>query len=159
MTIAEAFLQNLANWQPAPGRQTLVVSEGPSRPVVSLTVERREELSCLVWEMSVRQRPTAPGSAGLAAWAEHLAEHVTGLRETLQVVEIDSLRNEALLRSTIPQRTADDVFYHEVWLSGCGEAMLRRYHARTQAGTRRAQIPFAATHDVLAKLAGDLSAD
>jgi hypothetical protein len=160
MTIAEAFLQKLVDWRPGSGRETLTVTDEPSGWQVILTVERRETLSCLVWEMGAR-RTLAPAAADgtlLAASAERLAQTVSGLREGLKVVEIDLTRGEVLLRSEVPQQADGEVFYHEAVLKGLLEVVLRRYQAPTRARKRRQQIPFAVTHEVLAKLAGDLTA-
>ena len=46
--------------------------------------------------------------------------------------------------------------YYEVTLRQAGEAGVRRYQA-TRDGRPREQVAFALTHEVLAKLAGDIA--
>ncbi len=70
---------------------------------------------------------------------------------------MDAGREIALLRSAVPQKRGDDVFYYEVELKS-GAAGLRRYQASTKGGTRQ-QIAFPLTHESLAKLGDDLAAD
>ena len=57
-----------------------------------------------------------------------------------------------------PLQTAvsgDTVKYYEVRLSGIDRATVRRYEAsKTHSG--RTQVPFAVTHEAVAKLAGDI---
>jgi len=125
---------------------------------VSVTADRSDELGCLVWE-SVAQRSAGRKDEPLQAWANRTADRVTGLLEPLAVVEVDVQRDEAVLRSDVPARRGDDLFYYEVVLKGAGEAAVRRYHSSHQPATRREQIPFALTHESLAKLQGDLTAE
>ena len=47
--------------------------------------------------------------------------------------------------------------YYEVTLLGTEKAVVRRYQADIAAGTPRAQVAFAITHEVLAKLAEDIA--
>ena len=158
MTLAEILLGKLANWQsPEEGRCTLTAGEEGTGWSAAVTTDRREALSCLVWEMAVRCSQDQ-GATALQAWAERIARRVTGLLEPLKVVEVDVTRNEAILRSTEPHCRAGDVFYYEVFLHGTCAATLRRYHAQTQRRTRRLQVPFPLTHEALSKLACDLTA-
>ena len=198
MTLVEKLLQRLADWQPAEGRQTLGIADEDMDWAVSLTADRFDSLGCLVWEITLRRtgslrvqpggpspQPLSP-SAGergrgegaseeLHAWANNVAQRVTGLLEPLKVVEVDTLRNQALLRSQAPARRGNDLFYYEIILTGLREAHVRRYQAAQvdrpspqplspAAGERgrgegREQIAFALTCESLAKLAGDLIAD
>jgi len=125
---------------------------------VSVTADRSDELGCLLWETTTR-RSAGPREEPLRAWADRVAQRVTGLLEPLAVVEVDVQRDEAILRSDEPARRGDDLFYYEVALKGAGEAAVRRYHSSSQPGTRREQVPFALTHESLAKLLGDVTAD
>ncbi|HZT83072.1 MAG TPA: hypothetical protein VFA26_22780, partial [Gemmataceae bacterium] len=73
-------------------------------------------------------------------------------------VEVDAARNEALLRSVEPTRRGDDAFYSELLLRGTRAAELRRYRA-ARPDARREQVAFALTHEALAKVVGDLTAE
>jgi hypothetical protein len=85
-----------------------------------------------------------------------VALRATGLLEPLRVIEVDAGRNEAVLRSTAPARKGERVAYYEVRLYGLDRAVVHRFTAeRTQSG--REQVAFALTHEVLAKLAGDIA--
>jgi hypothetical protein len=79
--------------------------------------------------------------------------------EPLKLIEVDATRSEAVLRSETPAIRGTSVEYYELLLRGRQAATLKRYKApRTGAGKRRA-VPFALTHEAIAKLAGDLTAD
>ena len=53
-------------------------------------------------------------------------------------------------------KRGEAVAYYEVKLSGVSSAVVRRYQAVRGAGGR-AQVAFALTHEVIAKLAGDIA--
>jgi hypothetical protein len=157
MSLANTLPQKLAEWQPRPGRQELIVSDSESGWTAALTADRRDELGCLVWELALRR--ASPQAGDLAGWAERITAKVTSLLEPLKVVEIDPTRNEGLLRSESPQRRGEKVLYYEVRLKGTTEAVLRRYQAVENTSGRRQQIAFALTHEGVGKLAGDLTAN
>ena len=155
MSLENTLLEKLADWRPD-GRQPLVV---PGEPwAVCLTADRSDQVGCLMWELTLRRCPPA-ASATLQAWAERVAGRVTGLLEPLKLLEVDTLRDEALLRSEEPARRGERVFYYELLLKGRGEALLRRYHGAHHGQARREQVAFALTHEALAKLVADLTAD
>jgi hypothetical protein len=153
MTLASTVREKLSEWRPAAGRQELLVATEEGSLI--LNADRREELGCLVWELTAR--PADRAARTLSAWAERIVDRVTGLLEPLKVVEIDVERNEAILRSEKPSSRKDQLFYYEVMLHGTTQATLRRYQAPVTNG-RRDQITFALTHEAIAKLAGDLTA-
>lgn len=157
MTLANTILEKLADWRPE-GRQTLTLPGEGSGWTVAITADRSDALGCLVWEMIVRRSSDAAGG-DLRTWAERVAERATGLLEPLQVVEVDTLRGQALLRSEQPARRGEQLFYYEVLLTGNREASLRRYSAARIGEGRREQVAFVLTHEALAKLAGDLTID
>src|SRR6476619_5273278 len=130
MTIAEAFHQKLVDWQPASGRQTFTTADEPGGWRVHLIVDRQETVGCLAWELSLRR--TAASGLNLAEWAARAARRVTGLREPLQVLEIDAVRGEALLRSREPEKADGKVRYYELIIRKGEEAVLRRYRNPTQ---------------------------
>src|SRR5262249_48481147 len=115
-------------------------------------------LGSALWEVSLQRVARARGEVTLESWAKGIASRVTGLLEPLQVLEIDVQRNEALLRSNEPTRRSSDLFYYELLLKGTQGAILRRYQANPSGGHRE-QVPFVLTHEVLAKLIGDVAAD
>jgi len=156
MTLDDTLLQKLAEWRPAGGRQTLNLPDEGSGWRVALTADRCDDLGCRVWELELARTAPAPEGLTLRSWAERVATRVTGLLETLQVVEVDDERGEALVRSNEPRRRGETVSYYEVLLRGTSVAFARRYQATGQ-GSRREQIAFALTHEVLAKLAADLT--
>jgi hypothetical protein len=157
MTFAEIVLQKLADWQPpGDGRHTLMVPDESSGWTLLVTVDRRDDLGCLLWEVVLQRAPGVQPDATLTSWARQAAERVRGLLEPLQVVEIDLLRNEALLRSDEPDRRGEKLAYHEVLMQGTYRATLRRFQAPHREG-RREQIPFALTHEALAKVALELA--
>jgi hypothetical protein len=161
MTASEVLLQNLSEWKPGEGRQTLVAPDLGNGWAALLTADRADQLGCLVWELTLRRAdPPAEGDAeSLAAWAGRAAERVTGLLEPLKVVEVDAPRLQAMLRSEAPAQRGDNRFYYEVLLKGAAEANVRRYHGSRQPSQRREQVAFALTYEAIAKLAGDLTAE
>jgi hypothetical protein len=152
MTLESTVRQKLSEWRPADGRHELTIP-GPGASL-SLAVDQHEELGCLVWELTAQR---AQGGETLRAWAERIARCITVLMGPLKVVEIDEQRGEAMLRSDKPQPRADKVIYFELMLHGTQRAVLRRYEGAHANGSR-AQISFAITHEAIAKLAADLTA-
>jgi hypothetical protein len=119
--------------------------------------ERQDELSCTLWELSMERSRTSPGGVQvLQDWADGVVKRVTCLLEPLHVVEVDSQRIEAMLRSSAPTRRQEEAFYYELILKGDREAQVRRFRAAIP-GDRREQIPFTLTHETLAKLAADIA--
>jgi hypothetical protein len=158
MTLAETLQAKLANWHPAgDGRHSWAESFPDAGWAVQLAADRTDTLGCLVWELSLVRTADAPAGLTLSAWAARVADRVSGLMEDLRVVEVDETRGEAILRSDEPSTRGDELHYYEVRLSGCTHAVVRRFHANRAAGTRREQVAFALTHEVLAKLAGDIA--
>jgi hypothetical protein len=155
MNLDETVRQKVSEWQPPTERQALGISA--ANWTIHLTADRKDELGCLIWELALC-RKTAQGGLELRTWADRIAEHVTGLLEPLKVIEIDALRNEGLLRSEDPQNRSDKLFYYELLLKGTTSACMRRYQG-ARDGSKREQVAFALTHEALAKLVGDLTAD
>jgi hypothetical protein len=159
MTLDETVLRKLADWRPEPGsRQILAVPDEGSGWAVSFEIDRHDELSSALWEVSLQRVTPARGGVTLQGWANGIASRVTGLLESLRVLEIDAQRNEALLRSTEPTRRSAELFYYEVLLKGIQAASVRRYQASPGRGHRE-QVPFVLTHEALAKLIGDMATD
>src|SRR5437660_12912664 len=100
MTFANTLLRRLAEWHPKK-RETLQLADEATGWTVDLTAERCDSLSCQLWEVTLRRPPT-PEAPELKAWAGQCAENLRGLPETLSVLEVDTQRREALLRSEKP---------------------------------------------------------
>jgi hypothetical protein len=81
---------------------------------------------------------------------------VTGLLEPLKLLEVDETQQEALLRSNTPTKKGEQLAYYEVHLFGTHRATVRRFQAR-HGESGREQVAYALTHEVLAKLAGDIT--
>jgi len=157
MSLNETFMQKLEDWQPpGGGRQTLSIPDADAGWAVSVTADRNDEIGCLAWEIEA-ERTTASFAGSVRDWAERVASRVTGLLEPLVVIEVDLIRDEALLRSEEPSPRASGVAYYEALLRGTRSATFRRVRAFPGGSHRREQIPFTITHEALAKLAGDLA--
>jgi hypothetical protein len=154
MTLDDLLLAKLAEWRPDKGRQTLIASDAASGWRAALTADGCDTVGCRVWEMDLARDRAA---ADLRGWAERLAARATGLLEPLKLLELDAERGMAQLRSGTPSQRGGVVSYYEITLRGKGEASVRRFQA-TRDGKPREQIAFALTHEVLAKLAGDVAA-
>jgi hypothetical protein len=126
---------------------------------VSVTTDRRDEIGCALWEVDLRcGRDVGPhADSDLTAWANRLASSVSGLLEALKVIEVDPIRNEALLRSDPPHYQDEHVAYYELHLRGTSSATLRRYVAALRSPERREQITFTLTNEVIAKLVADVA--
>lgn len=155
MTLENKLLQSLAETRPQADRHELTVSEGAW--TAHLTFERRDELSGRLWEIALHRNAAADGY--VQAWADRVAGRVAGLMESLQVVEVDAKKHAALLRSGTPTAKGEDLFYYELQLRGGAHAVMHRYQAGQQPGKKRTQIPFALTHETLAKLVADVTAE
>jgi hypothetical protein len=158
MTPSDLVLRKLVEWQSADlGRQTLVIPDEGAGWSAAITADRRDEVGCRVWEVVLTRTGTAAAGATLEGWARQTAERVTSLLETLRVVEVDALCNEAQLRSEQPAWRGDRVAYFEILLTGTTQASVRRFQAGSLTSQRREQVAFALTHEALAKLVDDLT--
>lgn len=156
MTLAEALRAKLADWTPAgTGRHSLSHTDPAAGWAVAVSADRTDSIGLLAWELSAARTGPAPAGATQRQWADRVAEKATGLMEPLRVLEVDVTQNEAVLRSDGPAVRGDAVKYYEVRLHGTERATVRRYEASKTAGGRT-QVPFAVTHEAVAKLAGDI---
>lgn len=156
MTLADSLLESLESWRPpAEGRHTLTHNHGDW--AVSVTADRADSVGCLIGDITVTRTSVGGDRLPVGEWANRTASRVTGLIEPLKVIEVDADKDEAMLRSTSPSKKGDNANYYEVLLTGVGGATVKRYRADTAAGTRRESIPYALTHEVVAKLADDLT--
>ncbi len=158
MNLSEKLLNKLAD-DPASGRHLVAVSEDASNGwAVSLTVDRADVVGCVIWELVLQCRAADGWDApALTERSGRIAASVTGLLEPLKLVEVDSLRHEAILRSQEPMQRGDELFYYEAKLHPHNNITFRRYRASHDAGKRK-QVAFALTHDAIGKLVDDLMA-
>ena len=156
MTLAETLQQRLSGWTPSgTGRHTWSTPfEGWT---VHIAADRNDSLSTLVWDLVLERNGPGPEGMTLKSWASDIAGRVSGLLEDLKVIEIDSTRDEAILRSDEPSRRGDMLGFYELRLTGLDRALLRRFKADTAAKTKREQVPFAVTHEVLGQVAEDIT--
>jgi hypothetical protein len=150
MTFANTLLRRLAEWHPKK-RETLQVADEATGWTVALTADRCDSLSCQLWEITL-QRPAPAEKPDLKAWAAQCAESLRGLPDTLAVLEVDTLRREALLRSEKPFARDEQVLYFEAHLHGTMSLTVRRFQARTQTTAKREQVPFVLSHEMIAGL-------
>jgi hypothetical protein len=156
MTLENTLLQKLAEWRFDNGRQTLTAADPETGWTAAVVADCGDRVGCRVWELNLT-RPETPSSADLKARAERLAGQATGLMEPLRLIEVDAQGDTALLRSASPQKRGEDLYYYEVLLRSAS-AGVRRYQSSTKSGTRE-QVAFPLTHEALAKLGADLTAD
>ncbi len=158
MTLVDTLQARLAEWRPAgEGRHSWSETFPDAGWAVGLAADRTDSLGCLVWELSLARTGEPPATLTLKGWAEGIAARVSGLMETLKVLEVDETRQEAILRSDGPTVKGDDRLYYEVRLHGLTHATIRRFKGNVSAGSRREQVAYALTHEVLAKLAADIA--
>lgn len=157
MTLAETLQPKLSEWRPAgDGRHSWAEAFPAHGWSVRLAADRADSVGCLVWELTLLRTAEPPAGLTLAAWAAGIAARAGGLMEDLKVIEVDTTRDEALVRSDEPTARGDDRLYYEVHLTGLTRATVRRFKGNRTAG-RREQVAFALTHEVLAKLVGDIA--
>src|SRR5262245_15516005 len=155
MTLENKLLQKLAEASPVGERHELTVSNGAW--TAHVIYERRDELSGRLWEVALHRNGAAEGN--VQDWAERVAKRVVGLLEPLKIVEVDAAKQQALLRSAAPTAKGEDLFFYEVVLRGTAHAVIQRFQGSQQPGKRREQIAFALTHESLAKLVADVTAE
>lgn len=147
----EPLLQKLAEFRPTePGRSTLMHLDAASGWTVAIDMEAADALSVRVKELTVsRKEPEQPVSASnIREAAERICNRVTGLMEKLRLLEIDSDRRQAILRSDSPTVRKDRRSHFELVLTGTHRANLRRYEAAGDISSKREQVPFSLTKEV-----------
>jgi len=156
MTLDELLLQKLARWRPDTKQPTLNVSDPASGWTVSVTADCVEQVGSRLQELTLSRTVPLAG-VDLQTRADLVASQVTGLLEPLRLIEIDTERHTALLRSQDPSQRGEKLFYYELLLQADGGCALRRYQASQQTGTRRQSVSFDLTHDALGKVVDDLT--
>ncbi len=155
MTLENTILTSLSEWRSlAPGDRT--IADATSGWTVQLNVDKCDDLGCRLWEVAVR-RTTATAAGTLKDWAAHIAERTQGLTEAVKVIEVDAVRQEAILRSDSPTVRDGHVFYLEILLKGTQEAILRRFRGAAAGEGKREQVHFVLTHESMARLAQSIA--
>jgi hypothetical protein len=158
MKLSEKLLNKLVD-EPVTGRHLVAVSEEvPDGWAAGLTVDRTDVVGCVIWELTLQCRAAEAWDANALSERSHrIGESITGLLEPLKLVEVDSLRNEAIVRSDAPMQRGEELFYYEAKLQPHNTISLRRYRATHDTGKRQ-QVAFTLTHDAIGKLVDDLMA-
>lgn len=158
MNLAEALLEKLADWRPAgEGRHSVSIGLPEHGWTVVVTADRADSVGCRLTQLdATRTVPLLEDDAALEAHARRAASRVTGLLEPLRLVEIDRGHHVALLRSDAPAPKDHAVQYYEVKFAGRNHVAVGRFKASKSGPAAREAIPFALTHEALAKLVDDL---
>jgi hypothetical protein len=158
MILAETLLEKLADWRPAgEGRHSISIALPEHGWTVGLTADQADSVGCRLTQLeATRANSIAEDDAKLEAHARQCATRVTGLLEPLRLVEIDRGRHVAMLRSGVPTSKGDAVQYYEVKFAGRNRVTVERYKSNTVGPAGREAIPFALTHEAIAKLVDDL---
>ncbi len=157
----QSLLPKLGEWRPtSSGRTTFNHQDAATGWSVTLTVDKTDALSCQLWDLTLAKLPAPQpfNGAELHQRAAAVAERTTGLLEPLRVIEVDVQRGEALLRSDSPTLRKEKRSHYELTLTNARRATLRRFHAANEPTSKREQVGFALTHEVLANLVEDLTA-
>ncbi len=157
MTLAESLEPRLSTWKPAT-RETWEGAFDEAGWAVTLTADHNDVVGTRAWDLTLARTSDAPAGLTTKAWAETIAARASGLMERIKLVEVDTTRDEAILRSDTPTEKGDRVSYYEIHLHSTDKAAVRRYTADRKAGTKREQVSFAVTHEALMKLVDDISA-
>ncbi|QEL16035.1 hypothetical protein [Limnoglobus roseus] len=156
MTLAESLEPRLSNWTPT-ARETWEEAFADAGWTVGLTADHNGVVGTRAWELTLARTGETPAGLTTQAWAEKIAARSSGLLERIKLLEVDAVRDEAILRSDTPSKKGDVVSYYEIILHGTNKAAVRRYSADRKAGTKREQVAFAVTHETLMKLVNDIT--
>lgn len=158
MNLAEVLLPKLADWQPAgEGRPSTSIDLPDHGWTVDLRADRADSVGCRLAQIEItRSEPRSEDAVALEAHARRVAGRVTGLLEPLRLVEVDRDRHVALLRSDAPPAKGDGVQYYEVRFAGRNRVTVERFRANKVGRAGRESVPYALTHEALAKLVDDL---
>lgn len=158
MTLAEQLHRRLSDWRPTgSGRQTLTPQLPETGWNATISADTTDTVGCLAWEFALERSSPTPEGLTLKSWASDVAHRVTGLLERLTVVEVDDFHDTATLRSDVPTQRGHLAAFYEVALKNTTHATLSRWEVDRSNGGQRTRIPFAITHEALAKVAGDIA--
>jgi hypothetical protein len=161
MTYDDALIERLTGWRPEGDGPHSLGHSCENGWTVGVTAESTDTVGGRLTEITATRPGPAQSSTAtdLKTWASRIAERVTGLLEPLKLIEVDDARLEAVLRSETPAVRGNSVEYYEVLLRGRRSASLKRYRATRSGSGKRRAVPFALTHEAIAKVAGDLAAE
>jgi hypothetical protein len=152
MTLESKVLKSLAEWRTDSASGS--ITDETAGWCVDLNVDRADVVGMRLNEVVLR--PTSVREGDLKEHAGRIAAGVTGLMERLALIEIDEDKRTAMLRSEQPVRREDELFYYEVLADATGVMTLRRYQTSVTPAKRQ-QVPFALTHEALARVAAELA--
>jgi hypothetical protein len=155
MTLENQLLQKLADWRPDSSSNRLTVDDTGSGWRVTVQADTVDTVGCRLREVGLARLTPLENPVPLVDRANGVAARVTGLLEPLRLVETDSQRGVAQLRSDVPAAKDEALNYYEVLLHDHGGPNVARYEA--SQGKSRQAIPFTLTHDALGKLVRDLA--
>jgi hypothetical protein len=156
MTIGNVLTKHLRELA-ADASQPLQVSIGPLR--AELAFFDRDRYSVTMRELTIGADAGAPEEARafLSAAAAAAARRLSFLEEPLAVWELDGAEGMAQLRSSPPQRDADEIAYWEVTLwAGQPRAHVARYRWAPGMLEREA-VAYPATFALLGRMADALA--
>jgi hypothetical protein len=160
MTLADQLLEKLADWKPTgDGRHSATFALPEAGWTATLTGDTFDTLGCRLDALELnRNAPATVATSGrnLTSHAKAVATRATGLLEPLALIEVDQAADQALLRSREPARKGGDLHYYEARFEGLDRVSVRRFKG-SMATPKRTAVPFALTHEAIAKLADDLT--
>lgn len=156
MTLGETLHKSLSEWPANTDgpHERAATADGWTARVRAAAIDT---VGAKLHELELTRTGDAPAGATLGGWADGVAKRASGLLERLKVHEVDATHDTAVLRSDGPTVKGDVAGYYEVVLTGTRKATVNRYAADRAAGTKREQVPFALTHETVAKLADDIA--
>jgi hypothetical protein len=157
MTLNELLQRKLAEWRPDSAEKVLVVDDPASGWKAAVSAECVDTLGCRLHEVVLTRTVPLAGGVSLTEQAGRIANRVTGLLESLRLIEVDNKHGLAQLRSESPARRGDNLQYYEVLRHADGTTRLGRFEAQPGAAGKRKAIAFTLTHEALAKVVTDLA--
>jgi hypothetical protein len=148
--------RKLADWRPDSAGQTLEIEHPDSGWKAAVTAERVESLGCRLREVVLTRTAPLAATDSLADQARRIADRVTGLLETLHLVEVDTEHGLAQLRSDSPAKRGENVQYYEVLRHADGTTRLGRFESQPTGGKRK-PVAFTLTHEALGQVIAGLA--
>lgn len=155
MTLEKRLVERLADWRPDTPGQALTVADGTAGWAAVVVADAVDTIGGKLRELRVARTEPLANPPSLEDQARGIARRVTGLLEPLRLVEIDSGRAVAQLRSDSPASHGGERQYYEVLRHASGDTTVARYQAA--AGAPRQQVPYTLTHEAIGKLVRDLT--
>lgn len=158
MKTADTLIHQLADGEILKTNQgRLEFVAGASRWTLSCDSESLDSVGGRFRKVRLDRSLGAP-SQSLDARAAITANRLTGMLESIKLVEVDQQGRIAQLRSSVPAIRGTARHYYELQIQDANAITLERFQFDSAAGKREA-IPFTLTYDALAKLVDDLTND